>query len=180
MKKQLLIGCGFNREKRMVFENHPREWEELVTLDINPECDPDVEWDLNTLPYPFDDNEFDEIHAYEVLEHTGAQGDFRFFFKQFEEFWRILKPNGLLLGTSPALTSPWLWGDPGHTRAISLEALSFLNRNHYEQVGKTTSSDYRWVYNGDFRLLGNDVKGQIFCFVLQAIKPQELKTNDLA
>ena len=29
---------------------------------------------------PFGDDAFDEIHAYEVLEHTGRQGDWRFFF----------------------------------------------------------------------------------------------------
>ena len=90
MKKQLLIGCGHSREKRMIYEGHTPGWDELVALDINPECDPDIEWDLNEIPYPFDDNEFDEIHAYEVLEHLGAQGDFRFFFAQFEEMWRII------------------------------------------------------------------------------------------
>jgi len=86
---------------------------------------------------------FDEIHAYQVLEHFGRQGDFKSFFATFGELWRILKPGGLLVGDTPALRSPWLWGDPGHTRIISAQSLSFLTRRSYEELGKTTSTDYR-------------------------------------
>ena len=74
-----------------------REWVNLVTLDIDPNCNPDIICDLNELPYPFKDNTFNEIHGYEVLEHCGTQGDYQYFFAQFTEFWRILKPEGMFL-----------------------------------------------------------------------------------
>ena len=117
---ELLIGCGNSREKR-VYDNIivKPEWNELVTLDIDPMCNPDVTHDLDVLPYPFEDNTFDEIHAYEVLEHCGHQGDWIFFFQQFTELWRILKPKGVLVGSCPNWDSPWAWGDPGHRRIIS-------------------------------------------------------------
>src|SRR5215831_67169 len=86
---ELLIGCGKNHTKKLTRPGH-EEWRELVTLDINPDHKPNVLHDLENLPLPFADDHFDEIHAYEVLEHVGKQGDYRFFFRQFEDFWRIL------------------------------------------------------------------------------------------
>ena len=58
---------------------------------------------MNKLPLPFDNDTFDEIHAYEVLEHVGKQGDYIFFFAQFSDLYRILKPNGLLVAMSPSI-----------------------------------------------------------------------------
>jgi SAM-dependent methyltransferase len=65
---------------------------------------------------PFDDNTFDEIHAYEVLEHIGKQGDWMRILREWSEWWRILKPGGHLYASSPLWSSEWAWGDPGHTQ----------------------------------------------------------------
>lgn len=147
----LLIGCGSSRDKRMGFD---KEWMNLVTLDIEARHHPDYVHDLNDLPYPFSDNECASIHAYEVLEHCGRQGDYRFFFAQFAEFWRILVPGGHIFATVPALDSPWAWGDPSHTRVIPLESLVFLNQDEYvKQVGVTSMSDFRSIYKADFRVV---------------------------
>lgn len=167
---ELLIGCGSRREK--LIWNDRREWSCLTTLDINAAHKPDVEWDLERLPLPFDPDTFDEIHAYEVLEHVGRQGDFRFFFAQFEEFWRILTPGGLLCATSPSRQSAWLWGDPGHTRVIQPESLVFLSRAEYaRQIGVTPMTDYRFCYGGDFDIVHSVDDGQSFRFALRAAKP---------
>jgi predicted SAM-dependent methyltransferase len=115
---ELLVGCGNAREKVITFADIPAEWTELITLDVDPATGCDIVHDLNVLPYPFQDNTFTEIHAYEVLEHTGRQGDWQFFFDQFYQFWRLLKPDGYLIGTVPMWDSPWAWGDPQHTRVI--------------------------------------------------------------
>ncbi len=117
-RRELMIGCGNRRGRILQVDGHDT-WNELVTLDVDPACHPDHVHDLNELPLPFPDEDFDEIHAYEVLEHVGRQGDFRFFFAQFADFWRVLRPDGALMGSCPALRSAWLWGDPGHTRVIT-------------------------------------------------------------
>lgn len=173
---ELLIGAGNARDKRIIVEGRA-EWSGLLTLDIDPNAGADVCHDLTVLPYPFDDDQFDEIHAYEVLEHTGQQGDWRFFFAQFSEFWRILKPGGYLIATSPAPGSAWAWGDPGHTRVMSKEALTFLYQPAYtDQIGKTPMTDYRHVYRADFEpcALDIDATGQRFVYILRAIKPSRI------
>ena len=168
---ELLLGAGNNTKKKITFDQVPSEWTEMITLDIDPTTNPGVCHDLNNLPLPFDDDMFDEIHAYEVLEHTGKQGDWMFFFNQFYEFWRILKPGGFMIGTCPMWDSPWAWGDPGHTRIISKEVLTFLSKEAYaEQVGKTAMTDYRGWWKGDFELFAAQEEKDTFGFVLKAIK----------
>lgn len=167
---ELLIGCGNDRRKKVTFDGIPSEWRQLVTLDMDEGIYADVHHDLNNIPYPFDDGMFDEIHAYEVLEHCGRQGDWRFFFNQFYEFWRILKPGGYLVATVPMWDSPWAWGDPGHTRVIPRQSLIFLNREEYEQIGQTAMTDYRPWWEGDFEVIAATETDHQLAFVLKARK----------
>jgi Methyltransferase domain len=170
---ELLIGCGNSRTKHLSFGGNP-VWHHLVTLDHNPACDPDVVHDLEVLPYPFASEAFDEIHAYEVLEHTGRQGDWRFFFAQWAEFHRILKPRGYFLGTVPHPTSVWALADPSHTRVIPVESLGFLSQRFYRQVGHTSASDFRGIWKGNFELVHKQVLADLRqVFVLQK-RPADL------
>jgi SAM-dependent methyltransferase len=168
--KELLVGCGNSRKKYF----NDREWKNLVTLDIDPYCLPDVRHDLNVLPYPFENNEFDEIHAYEVLEHCGTQGDYKQFLAQFSEFWRILKPDGMLYATVPIWNGLWSFGDPGHTRIINQGTLVFLSQKEYEkQIGVTAMTDYRYLYKADFDIEFQKEANGSFVFALKAIKAKK-------
>jgi len=205
MYQELLIGCGFARDKRispyfyfpnLLEENianmvadgydmgkHDRkEWQNLTTLDVNPDCNPDVCFDLNDaeglkLLAKFKEQpmwQFDEIHAYEVVEHLGRQGDVKSFFAFFNAMHALLKPGGFFICTCPSRNSPWLWGDPGHTRAIVPESLSFLVRNAqlYKTLHLGPASDYRSLITSDFDIAyANDDKKQSFMFMLMAVKP---------
>ena len=151
--RELLLGCGNRSTKEIKFQFVPQEWQNLTRLDIDPDCKPDVTHDLNVLPLPFADNTFDEIHAVDILEHTGQQGDWRFFFAQFSEFWRILKPGGYFVGACPKWDSPWAWSDPGHSRIFSIHSLIFLDQSCYAEVGKTPMSDYRHWYKANFKTM---------------------------
>ncbi len=168
---ELLIGCGNSRLKRVSLDQRNTFSGELVTLDIDPHTDPDVLHNLNDLPYPFDDGMFSEIHAYEVLEHLGSQGDYIAFFDLFAELWRISEPDGLLCVTVPAWNSVWAFGDPGHRRVINEGSLVFLSQKQYEsQVGVTPMTDYRDLYHADWDILYSNTEEHTFTFVLRAVK----------
>lgn len=167
---ELLLGCGGSRAKKLVYGGRS-EWAALTTLDHCERHDPDVVWDMECLPLPFGDDTFAEIHAYECLEHCGRQGDYKFFFAQFSDFWRMLEPGGVLLATVPAPHSAWAWGDPSHTRVLPPECLVFLSQPQYAQVGATAMSDFRDIYRADFDIEASWIEGESHCFVLKAVKP---------
>jgi hypothetical protein len=175
--RELLLGAGSNREKRVYFDGRSRKFENVITIDINPDAKPDYLMDLDDLHViggrlPFDDNTFDEIHAYEVLEHIGRQGDWRGFFAEFSEYWRVIKPGGTFHCSCPADHSVWTWGDPGHTRVITPETLTFLSQRIYVSDAKSARTDYRHVWRGDFEVIYGKIKDSEFFFVLKAIKPE--------
>ena len=166
---ELLIGCGRDRNKR-IWLGGKQAFEHLTTLDINRDHDPDVVHDLTKLPLPFPNNAFDEIHAYEVLEHTGQQGDYKFFFAQFNEFYRILRDGGVLIATVPNPKSVWAWGDPSHTRLFPVQYLTFLSLAEYEkQVGVTAMSDFRYLMKCNFEVLHARDTGEQLEFVIRKL-----------
>jgi predicted SAM-dependent methyltransferase len=170
MKRELLIGCGSEHSKRLTIDGSTI-FDNPTTLDINPDHNPDLVFDLMQITLPFEDNTFDEIHAYEVLEHTGTQGDYKFFFAQFSEFWRVLKPDGHLFATCPSRHSPWAFGDPSHTRVLQPENLVFLDQDAYkQQVGVTSMSDFRSIYKADFKTVACTENETQFVFIIQAKK----------
>ena len=176
---QILLGCGRSRARRVRPEGDDRDFTELVTLDMHPGVGADVVHNLERMPYPFADDSADEIHAYDVLEHLGAQGDWLGLLRQFAELWRILKPGGLICATVPRADSPWAWGDPGHTRVISLETLGFLSQAIYadelDGPNPTNRSDYRPWYRADFDLVGAQALDVQLAFILRAVKPSRWK-----
>lgn len=200
MYRELLLGCGYRRERlvdpyEFSLPEPTERWTHVTTVDINPNCQPDFVMDLDRgfflwaaavkpnapdvlEPHPaiqdmlrFKTDCFDEVHAYEVLEHLGRLGDERTFFAQFDELWRMLKPDGYLCATVPSRYDDWLWADPGHKRAILPKTLWFLQRPHYAQLGSNPSSDYRSYFVGDFEIVRSDDDEKTHTFVLKAIKP---------
>jgi SAM-dependent methyltransferase len=187
--RELLLGCGHSREKKLGLFGRPLKWQGLTTLDYYPECEPDYLCDLNETPwryrevenngnynpnfYPLPSDSYDEVHAYEVLEHLGRQGNAKAFFETFSEIYRILKPDGYLFATCPSRTSPWLWGDPSHTRAIQTESLAFLDQAiiHNNRVHHSPMSDFTRYWTGDLQKMRSDDNGASHIFCLQAKKP---------
>lgn len=206
MYRELLLGCGYRRERLLDPHAYPSpnsgpfapqelRWKNVLKIDANRDCQPDfvmdiqaglethedpprLHWSSGLFRHRYAsnwvllDNSFAEAHAYEVLEHLGRQGDLLSFFKVFDEIWRVLVPGGWLCATVPSRFSPWLWGDPGHCRAILPETLLFLDRTHYQrQIGRNPSSDYRSYFVGDWDIVYSRDNEERHEFVLQAVKP---------
>lgn len=146
----LLMGAGNSRVKKLYLDEAPDWTGDLVTIDINPNCGADIVWDLDNRPLPFGDAEFDELAAYDVIEHLGRQGDWRGWFDEAAEYHRILKPGGLF-GIIVPINQDAL-GDPGHTRFFSANHFGFLSQKFYtESLEKSMQvTDYRWYWKLDF------------------------------
>jgi hypothetical protein len=170
MYTALMLGAGHSPVERRYGADLPKidTW---FTLDCNADADPDYKFNLGDLEVGADlpGCPYDEIHAYETLEHFGTQGDFKGLFNTFNALHRALKPKGLLIGSTPAQEGRWVWGDPGHCRYIGPETLHFLSEENYGELGKTAMTDYRRFIDPHWWNTGFDVLGQQFYFIMEKV-----------
>jgi predicted SAM-dependent methyltransferase len=82
----------------------PWKYSGSISVDWNKEVNPDIVWDLNVSPYPFNDDEFDLVYASHCLEHLDNP------VKIIEEIWRILRPNGMLILKVPHFSCRTAYG----------------------------------------------------------------------
>ena len=90
----------------------------VVTLDISPEVEPDIVWDVNKTPLPFKDNEFDEVRAISLLEHLENDK----YEDLIEEMHRITKPTGKVVIKVPYFSSPIAFETTGRNGHVSFFA----------------------------------------------------------
>jgi len=107
--KKLNIGCG---------EEHK---EGYINLDWQSLTKPDVEHDLNKLPYPFNDNSFDLVEAFHVLEHLDKP------FNVMKELHRILKPGGELIIKVPHFSRGFTHAEHAHGFDVTFPL--YFNKN---------------------------------------------------
>ena len=155
MMKSLLLGCGNSRVKKVHLPGSPNWAGELVAIDMNPNCGADIVADLSVRPLvlPFPDDTFDEVGAFDFLEHVGRQGDWKGYFEEFTEYWRVMKPGGLFYILVPIGSD--YHADPGHTRFFSTNWFWFLDQSWYADcLAKGLQvTDYRWFYKVNFKVL---------------------------
>lgn len=106
MVKVLDLGCGRNKVER--------PGATVVGVDNDPGSKADVMHDLNNVPYPFKDNEFDEVVCMDVLEHLYDVP------KVINEIHRISKPGAIVRIRSPHFSSLYAAIDPTHIRPFSV------------------------------------------------------------
>lgn len=157
MKRSLLLGCGNSRAKKITWGGNTEWAGTLTTLDMDPNCGADYVMSYDHLGrgnhLPFQDDTFDELGAFDTLEHVGQQGDWEGFFLEFAEYHRILKPGGLMYVIVPIGKDAY--ADPGHTRFFSVNHFGFLSQAFYEQILAlgTSCTDYRWFWKKNFDIL---------------------------
>lgn len=150
-KRKLRIGCGFDQEG------------DYVNLDISDVCNPDIVHDVrNGLPM-FEDNKFDEVQAWGILEMILPNEEFRLV---LNEIWRVLKPNGVLDGQVPSTDPRVLMIDPFDRRWFHPETWKYFDyrENAYKQFGKIYKLN-PWIAD-DSKINDNG----ILCFRWRAYK----------
>jgi SAM-dependent methyltransferase len=106
------------------------EGDEVVHLDRQQLPHVEQVWDLDELPYPFADNEFDRILAVDVLEHLR---DVR---RSVEELWRIGRPGANLLVRVPHWTSYRAHRDPTHRTDFDEHSFDYFGLGEYSYYSK--------------------------------------------
>ncbi|MDG2286926.1 MAG: methyltransferase domain-containing protein [Alphaproteobacteria bacterium] len=111
---KLNIGCGFNK------------LDGYINVDQFPECNPDVLWNLEETPWPFEESSVDELVAHHVLEHLGQET--KVFFAIFKELYRLMRDDGVIRITVPHPHHPTFLSDPTHVRAFTGNTFEMMNR----------------------------------------------------
>jgi SAM-dependent methyltransferase len=94
------IGCG--RRKRSGALGMDRRWD----------CQPDIEHDVEDIPWPIGNEYFDAAIAWHVFEHLKPW----LMIDVMNECHRVLRTDGLLYVGMPAPGSPQFYQDPTHVR----------------------------------------------------------------
>ncbi len=102
---KLNLGCGFKKH------------EGYTNVDSAPECRPDVVWNLERTPWPWEDSSIDEIRLEHVLEHLGQTTEA--YLAVWKEIWRVCKNGAILDITVPHWNHENFHHDPTHVRAIT-------------------------------------------------------------
>ncbi|HEX8097913.1 MAG TPA: class I SAM-dependent methyltransferase [Pyrinomonadaceae bacterium] len=110
-KKILDVGCGRNK------------YPGAVGLDFNSRTDADVIHDLGVVPYPFADDEFDEVVSRHVIEHVPDVMAF------VSELHRITRPGGRIRIVTPHYSNPDWPTDPTHRNHFNSYSFNCFTRD---------------------------------------------------
>lgn len=124
--KKLNLGCGGDIRKG------------YVNLDQIKLPGVDKTHNLNKFPWPFKDNEFDEILAHQVIEHLQDIP------KALRELWRISKNKSKIHIGVPYFASVGAWTDLTHTHPFGWCSLDYManNKVHKHSVGGVHNYEY--------------------------------------
>ena len=118
---RLNLGCGVKRLDGYI--------------NVDKFGEPDLCFDLETFPYPWENNSVVEISMHHVLEHLGQQP--KVYLKIVQELYRICQPEAKIHIIVPHHRSDRFFHDPTHVRPITPVGLSMfskrLNREWHAQ-----------------------------------------------
>lgn len=114
---KLHIGCGYE---------HLEWW---INTDIIQLPGVDQILDLDSFPYPFDDNTVEEIYSAHVLEHVSD------LWKTMEEFTRICKPWAQIKVIVPYFSNPWTRADYTHKRGFTTATFAYFHPDFFYNHG---------------------------------------------
>lgn len=115
------MGCG-------LYPRNPYKQSELYGIDMGEYVtDSNIKRaNLSTDKIPFEDNFFDSVSAFDVLEHIPRQAidygknETHFpFIELMQEVWRVSKPDGKFYALTPAYPAPEAFQDPTHVNFLT-------------------------------------------------------------
>lgn len=118
---RLNLGCGYTK------------YPGYINVDSAPECAPDVLWDLEKTPWPWEDDSVEEIKMEHILEHVGQTGDE--YLNIWKELYRVCKNGALIDILVPYWRHDYFFDDPTHIRPITPRGIQMLSQKiNAEQI----------------------------------------------
>jgi SAM-dependent methyltransferase len=108
-RSTLNLGCGCKRAA------------DAVNLDITSDTNPDVVHDLNVKPWPFPDNRFREVIAYDVIEHLDDV------IQTMEEIHRVCCHGAIVKITVPHFSCANAYTDPTHRHYFGRFSFNYVS-----------------------------------------------------
>jgi 2-polyprenyl-3-methyl-5-hydroxy-6-metoxy-1,4-benzoquinol methylase len=157
MRKILDLGCGNQK--------HEVKDADVVGIDVDSESSADIIHNLDSFPWPFTSNEFDEIVCQDVLEHLQNLPSV------MSEIHRISKPGCKIKIRTPHYSSYYAYNNPTHIHYFGYYAFDYFCR-----YGKFRTVKKRLLFPRILRILGLNTFfnrypkrwEQLFAFIFRA------------
>ena len=121
-KIKLNLGCG------------ERKYDGYVNVDKYGT--PDIKHDLETFPWPWENESVSEITMFHVLEHLGKDVDI--YFSIFKEIYRICHHGAEVVIVVPHYRHEFFYDDPTHVRVVTPLGLALFSKKQNK----------KWIANG--------------------------------
>ena len=129
----------------------------FLNVDKFDTFEPDIVHDLETFPYPFNDNEIDEIKLIHVLEHIGQSPDI--FIEIMKELYRICCDQANIYISVPHPRHDDFLADPTHVRPVTTLGLSLfdLELNKLWQKEGSANTPLAIIHKVNFKIVKNEI-----------------------
>ena len=129
MKNKLHLGCGKDIRKG------------FINVDLVNLPGVDVWFDLNKFPWPFGDNQFEEVISIATFEHLDN------LVKVMEEVYRISKPNAIIDIRVPHFSSLGAFRDPTHKNFFTYYTFDYFDKDF----------EYNFYSNARFKIIDRKI-----------------------
>jgi hypothetical protein len=124
---KLNMGCGYHK------------LDGYLNVDVSPTCEPDLVYDLESLPWPWESDSADHVLFNHSLEHLGR--DPRVFLGMMKELYRVCKHEARIQINVPHPRHDHFINDPTHVRIITPELFHLFNREANDEFKRKGSSN---------------------------------------
>jgi|LakMenE18May11ns_1017448.scaffolds.fasta_scaffold9765906_2 predicted SAM-dependent methyltransferase len=132
--QKLNLGCGYKK-----LYDH---W----NVDVEPRCNPDQVWDLDTTPWPWEDNFFNRITADNILEHLGQNP--RVFTEIIKEMYRVSQDRAEWFICVPHHRCDLFWDDYTHVRPLSAKTFQMFDQKlNFSTIERKLSESTFGIYH---------------------------------
>jgi hypothetical protein len=166
---KLNIGCGYNKH------------EGWINVDSDPECQPDLCFDLTKPGWPIEDSTVEEVMAEHILEHLeGTEGYLTF----WKELYRVCANNAIIKIEVPHWEHDTFIHDPTHVRAVTPVGIAMFDqgRNQHDLVSNGRETKLGFMCKVDFEMQAvnygfDNLNGKpMTCYyITKVVKPARFK-----